>query len=626
MKKRHISSAQGIDVIAKKVKSLQNKPGVYQIKDSQGKVLYVGKAKNLKKRVKSYLNQKQLSVRIQRMVALIESIETIATNSEAEALLLENNLIKKLKPPFNILLRDDKSFPYILIRNDHKWPQLLKYRGQRVKSGHYFGPFPSIRDVNKTLVTLEKAFLLRTCSDSMFENRKRACLLYQIKRCSAPCVDLVNQKTYKSLIEEAVSFLSGKNQSLQEKLGEAMQSASENKDYEKAAVYRDRIRALQQIQILRRSSIDESGEVDVLAGLEKGGNVCIQISFFRDGSNYGSKSYFPKHGSDDRVEDILTAFIPLFYLSHPIPKKIYVNQKLQDLKLLTQAMKIKKGEKVDIIFPQRGEKRNMLLRLEDEASEALAKRLSKIESNQISLKRVAEILDLNKIPKRIEVYDNSHIAGSQPVGGMIVANKEGFLKKEYRRYNIGKIAPMANDRVNNDYAMITEVLTRRFKKTLLDHADRKSRSWPDLILIDGGQGHLSIALKTLKNLRISNVPILTIAKGPKRNAGKERFFSSNGKIFSLDSKDPTLYYLQRLRDEAHRFAINSHRKKRSNSLYKSELDRIDGIGSKRKKLLLQHFGSIQNISEAKILDFKRISGIDRKTAEMIFNHFHDHIS
>ena len=625
MKKDHDSSSSGIQIIDKTTTFLQNKPGIYHMKGSQGKTLYIGKAKNLKKRVKSYLRQNQLSIRMQRMISLIKSIETVTTNSEAEALLLESNLIKKLKPPFNILLRDDKSFPYILIRDDHKWPQLLKYRGQRIKKGHYFGPFPSTKDVNETIVTLEKAFLLRTCTDNAFGNRKRPCLLHQIKRCSAPCVNLISHKEYSSLVKETVSFLSGKNQTIQEKLGIAMQSASENKEYEKAAVYRDRIKALRQVQILRRSSIDEIEDIDILAGLQKGGITCIQVSFFRDGSNYGSKSYFPKHGSDEKVEDVLAAFISLFYASHPMPKKIYVNHKLQDPRLLEQAMKIRKGKKIHLMFPRMGEKRNMILRLEDEAKEALAKRLSRIESNKISLERIVEIFKLNKTPERIEVYDNSHIAGSEPVGGMIVANKEGFVKKEYRKYNIGKITPLLKQRTSDDYAMIREVLTRRFKRILTEDPDRASKSWPDLILIDGGQGHLSVALKTLRDLRIKNMPMVAMAKGLKRNEGKERFFSSNSKTFSLDPKSPTLYYLQRLRDEAHRFAITSHRQKRSKSLYKSELDKISGVGLKRKKILLQYFGSLQGISEDKILDLKKINGINRKTAEMIFNHFHDHV-
>ena len=404
-----------------------------------------------------------------------------------------------------------------------------------------------------------------------------------------------------------------------------MQSASENKEYEKAAVYRDRIKALRQVQILRRSSIDEIEDIDILAGLQKGGITCIQVSFFRDGSNYGSKSYFPKHGSDEKVEDVLAAFISLFYASHPMPKKIYVNHKLQDPRLLEQAMKIRKGKKIHLMFPRKGEKRNMILRLEDEAKEALAKKLSRIESNKISLERIVEIFKLDKTPERIEVYDNSHIAGSEPVGGMIVANKEGFVKKEYRKYNIGKITPLLKQRTSDDYAMFREVLTRRFKRILTEDPDRASKSWPDLILIDGGQGHLSVALKTLRDLKIKNIPMVAMAKGLKRNEGKEKFFSSNGKTFSLDPKSPTLYYLQRLRDEAHRFAITSHRQKRSKSLYKSELDKISGVGLKRKKILLQYFGSLQGISEAKILDLKKINGINRKTAEMIFNHFHDHV-
>jgi len=625
MKKDHDSSSSGIQIIDKTTTFLQNKPGIYHMKGSQGKTLYIGKAKNLKKRVKSYLRQNQLSIRMQRMISLIKSIETVTTNSEAEALLLESNLIKKLKPPFNILLRDDKSFPYILLRNDHKWPQLLKYRGQRIKKGHYFGPFPSTKDVNETIVTLEKAFLLRTCTDNTFRNRKRPCLLHQIKRCSAPCVNLISHKEYSSLVKETASFLAGKNQTIQEKLGIAMQSASENKEYEKAAVYRDRIKALRQVQILRRSSIDEIEDIDILAGLQKGGITCIQVSFFRDGSNYGSKSYFPKHGSDEKVEDVLAAFISLFYASHPMPKKIYVNHKLQDPRLLEQAMKIRKGKKIHLMFPRKGEKRNMILRLEDEAKEALAKKLSRIESNKVSLERIVEIFKLDKTPERIEVYDNSHIAGSEPVGGMIVANEEGFVKKEYRKYNIGKITPLLKQRTSDDYAMFREVLIRRFKRILTEDPDRASKSWPDLILIDGGQGHLSVALKTLRDLKIKNIPMVAMAKGLKRNEGKERFFSSNGKTFSLDPKSPTLYYLQRLRDEAHRFAITSHRQKRSKSLYKSELDKISGVGLKRKKILLQYFGSLQGVSEAKILDLKKINGINRKTAEMIFNHFHDHV-
>ena len=610
------SIEKGVATIRSYVSSLPNSSGVYRMVGANGDVLYVGKAKALKKRVSSYTHFDKLPHRLQKMVSLTTSMVFINTHTEAEALILEANLIKKFMPRYNILLRDDKSFPYIVIKEDHDFPQIIKYRGVKKINGTYFGPFPNAGDVNRTLSILQRIFLLRNCSDNIFENRTRPCLQYHIKRCTAPCVGKVTKKEYADQVSGAQEFMRGKSRAVQEKLASSMQLASENQEYEQAASYRDRIRALTSIQT-RHEINSDIGDSDVIAMASSEGKCCIQVFFYRSGRNLGNRAYFPRHSKDNSKEEILSAFIGQFYQSRNLPKRIVIGHNLEDKLLFEQAFKDRAGHNVKIYVPQKGKYKRALDFVIKNADQALKRHLihSATQNNLISA--LADIFGLEDIPKRIEVYDNSHISGSDMVGAMIVAGEEGFIKNAYRKFNIKQAGK------GDDYAMMREVLYRRFKRALLEDGQGVgSDSWPDLILIDGGAGQISACKVVLEDLGIiDDVVLVAIAKGEDRNAGREKFFMIGRKVFQLPIDDPTLHYLQRLRDEAHRFAIGTHRIKRKNRITHNPLDEISGIGSKRKKALLVHFGSAKAVAVAGVDELAKVEGVSSAMAQKIYDFF-----
>ncbi|WP_419903809.1 excinuclease ABC subunit UvrC [Kiloniella sp.] len=618
------------------VKTLPGSPGVYRMLNKEGDALYVGKAKNLKKRVVSYTRVDQLPYRLKRMVSETRSMEIVQTNTEAEALLLESNLIKRLGPRFNVLLRDDKSFPYILITGDHEAPQITKHRGVQKRDGRYFGPFADVKSVNQTITALEKAFLLRSCSDGVYTNRTRPCLMYQIKRCSAPCVGRVSLNNYASHVKEAESYLSGSSMEFQKKMALKMQEAAGEQDYEQAAVYRDRIRALTSIQSKQEINVAEIDDADVFSLFEKAGQSCIQVFFFRAGRNYGNRSYFPSHDKTIDPETVLTSFIAQFYTNKPVPKLVMVSHKLPEQLILSEALSSKAGYRVEINQPQRGAKRKLIENATVNAREALARRMAESASQRRLLEGLADMLSLDSTPERVEVYDNSHTQGSEAYGGMIVAGLEGFTKKAYRKFKIrGDKAPESDKPSEphleiqseaaftggDDYAMMREVLTRRLSRSLKEDPDRQTDQWPGLLVLDGGQGQLTVGIEVLEELGLSDIPIVAIAKGQDRNAGRERIFLPNRPSFLVDPKDPVLYFIQRLRDEAHRYAIETHRKGRSNARLKSVLDGIPGIGAKRKKALLFKFGSADAVARAGIEDLEAVEGVSRVVAQSIYDHF-----
>lgn len=607
---------KGHETILEFVKTLPGMPGVYRMMNAAGDVLYVGKAKSLKKRVIAYTQPEKHSIRIQRMIAATTTMEFTTTHTEAEALLLEANLIKKLKPRYNILLRDDKSFPFILITGGHDYPQVTKHRGNKDRDGEYFGPFASGMAVNETLTVLQRAFQLRTCSDNIFALRTRPCLQYQIKRCTAPCVGRVTKEQYAAQVDLARQFLTGKSRSIQEKFVAEMQKASEATDFETAAFYRDRIRALTMIQQEQLVHIDgiESADFHVLA--QDKGQSCVQVFFFRAGQNYGNRSYFPRHEKDESPEDILSAFVAQFYTNKPVPKEIVTNHVLAGQDVIEEALKMKAGYKVSILNPSRGAKKEIIDMAAKNAREALQRRMA-VEASQAEVfERLAELFGLDAPPERIEVFDNSHISGSHAVGAMIVASQDGFMKNAYRKFNIkGPVAP------GDDYGMMKEVLTRRFQALLKD--GEAQGQWPDLLLIDGGLGQLSAVQTVLAELGVQGVPVVSIAKGPDRNAGRERFFMEGREPVSLEQGDPVLYFMQRVRDEAHRFAITTHRARRSAAIGQNPLDAIAGIGGKRKKALLLHFGSAKGVAEAGVADLQKVAGISKAVAEKIYGFFHE---
>ncbi|MCZ4281879.1 excinuclease ABC subunit UvrC [Kiloniella laminariae] len=622
--------ARGTLVIQQVVKTLPNSPGVYRMLDSKGNALYVGKAKSLKKRVVSYTRTDQLPYRLKRMVSETRMMEIVRTNTEAEALLLESNLIKRLKPRYNVLLRDDKSFPYILITGDHEAPQVTKHRGAQKRDGRYFGPFADAKSVNQTITALEKAFLLRSCSDNVYSLRTRPCLMYQIKRCSAPCVGRVSLQSYATHVKEAEEFLSGSSTAFQQRMAEQMQQAAENQDYEQAAVYRDRIRALTNIQSKQEINIPDLGDADVFALFEKSGQSCIQVFFFRAGRNYGNRSYFPSHDRTIDSETVLTSFIAQFYANKPVPKLVLTSHELPEETVLAEALSSKAGSRVEVNHPQRGAKRKLLDNATNNAREALARRMAESASQRRLLEGLAEMLSLDSTPERVEVYDNSHTQGSEAYGGMIVAGLEGFLKKAYRKFKIRGDKPSVvsesapaqeNYTGGDDYAMMREVLTRRLSRSLKEDPDRQGDQWPDLLVLDGGQGQLTVGIEVLEELGLSDIPIVAIAKGQDRNAGRERIFLPNRPSFLVDPKDPVLYFIQRLRDEAHRYAIETHRKGRSKARLKSSLDDVPGIGSKRKKALLFRFGSADAVARAGIEDLAAVEGVSRVVAQSIYDYF-----
>ena len=620
----------GAALIADEVSRLPAKPGVYRMFSAKGDVLYVGKAKNLKARVSSYAQGRGHSNRILRMISETRAMEFVVTGTETEALLLEANLIKQLKPRYNVILRDDKSFPFILVAEDHEAPQILKHRGAQKRPGAYYGPFASAGAVNRTLNTLQKAFLLRSCTDSVYEGRTRPCLLHQIKRCAAPCVGLVSPEEYKELVAEAKAFLSGKSAEVQKTLSAQMEQASAGLDFETAARLRDRIRALSYIQGSQDINPGGVAEADVFAIHSEGGQSCVQVFFFRAGQNWGNHAFFPKHDKEDEPAAILDAFIAQFYDSREPPREIYASVMPTQAALLAEALTIKANRKVTISAPQRGEKRDLVKAAEMNAREALSRRMAESASQQKSLQQLADILGLEVPPERIEVYDNSHIQGSNAVGAMIVAGRDGFIKNQYRKFNIKteSLAP------GDDFGMMREVLTRRFSRMLKEeNAER-----PDLVIIDGGKGQLSAALDALKEAGVDcqaeGIAVIGVAKGRRENEdGEKRIDRTMGATgeqvvmpgrepFTLPPRDPGLFVLQRLRDEAHRFAIGAHRAKRKKAIAANPLDGVSGIGAKRKRALLNHFGSAKEIARAKPADLEAVEGVSAALAQKIYDYFH----
>lgn len=610
--------AVGVTVIERFLATLPATPGVYRMLNLRGDVLYVGKAKSLKKRVVAYTKPERQTLRIQRMIAETAFMEVITTHTEVEALLLESNLIKTLGPRYNILLKDDKTFPHILLTGDHDWPQVVKHRGARSRRGEYFGPFASAGAVNQTLSALQRAFLLRSCTDSVFSSRTRPCLLFQIKRCSAPCVDRIDHAEYMDLVAQARAFLSGQSQAIQRDLAKRMEASAEAMEYEQAAVYRDRIRALSRIQAHQDINPAEMAEADVVALHQAGGQTCVQVFFFRSGCNYGNRAYFPQHAAEAEASEVMAAFLGQFYADKQPPREILLSQEPAEADIVAAALSAKAGRKVIVSVPKRGDRKRLIEHAYDNAREALGRRMAESSAQGTLLDGVAELFGLEARPNRIEVYDNSHIQGTNAVGGMIVAGPDGLMKAAYRKFNIRSTELTPGD----DFAMMREVLTRRFQRAQKEDPDRDRGQWPDLVLIDGGLGQLNATVEVLADLGIDDVALVSIAKGPDRNAGRERFFMPGKEPFSLPMKDPVLYFLQRLRDEAHRFAIGAHRTRRAGDMVRSPLDEIDGIGAARKKALLHHFGSAREAAAAGLADLEAVPGISKSMAKKIYDHFH----
>ncbi|WP_161974067.1 excinuclease ABC subunit UvrC [Rhizobium deserti] len=633
---RNESGLKGAELIAEFVKHLPNAPGVYRMFNDADDVLYVGKARSLKKRVSNYAQGRLHSNRLAKMVRETTHMEFVTTRTETEALLLEANLIKRLRPRYNVLLRDDKSFPYIMITGDHRAPAIFKHRGARARKGSYFGPFASASAVGRTINSLQRAFLLRTCTDSVFEARTRPCLLYQIKRCSGPCTREISDEGYAELVSEAQDFLSGKSQAVKATIASQMAEASEDLDFERAAIYRDRLSALSHVQ--SHQGINPAGvdEADVFAIQHQGGLSCIQVFFFRTGQNWGNRAYFPKADPQLTGAEVLNAFLAQFYDDKPVPRQILLSEQVEEQDLMATAFCEKAGHKVTISVPQRGEKKDLVEHVLANAREAHGRKLAETASQARLLQGMAETFSLPYVPRRIEIYDNSHIMGTNAVGGMVVAGPEGFLKNQYRKFNIKSTEITPGD----DFGMMREVMTRRFSRLLKeegipdrsagaalnseDAADAAFPSWPDVILIDGGQGQMTAVRGILDELGIRNVvTAIGVAKGVDRDAGRERFFADGRSDFSLPPRDPVLYFVQRMRDEAHRFAIGSHRARRKKEMIRNPLDEISGIGPGRKRKLLQHFGTAKAVSRAGLNDLMAVEGISEAVAKQIYNHFHE---
>jgi excinuclease ABC subunit C len=608
----------GAPVIGRYAKTAPAGPGVYRMIDAAGEVLYVGKARHLKKRVQSYARGASHNNRIARMVADTAAMEFVTTATEIEALLLEANLIKRLKPRFNVVLRDDKSFPFILIARDHAVPQILKHRGARGRKGDYFGPFASAGAVGRTINTLQRAFLLRSCSDAYFESRLRPCLLFQIKRCSAPCTGEISVEDYGRLVDEALAFLTGESDEVKRRLHALMDEASLKQDYERAASFRDRLTALSHIQSRQGINPASVKEADVFAAHQEAGQTCIQVFIFRTGNNWGNRAYFPRADKSLSVEEVLESFVAQFYDDKPPPKLVLLSHDIGRRKLLAEALSLRAGRKIEVGRPVRGERRDLVEHALVNAREALARRLADSTSQAAIFSRLAELLDLDESPERIEVYDNSHISGTNPVGAMIVAGPEGFIKAQYRKFNMRNedLAP------GDDYAMMREMLTRRFSRLAKEKGEVNGWAAPDLVLIDGGPGQLGAAYEVLDELGLSEIKIAAVAKGPDRNAGRERIYLKGKEPLLLEPRDPVLYCIQKLRDEAHRFAIGAHRAKRKKAITASPLDEVPGIGPTRKRALLQHFGSAKAVSRAGIADLQSVGGISAQMAKTIYDHFH----
>ncbi len=610
------SLADGMRIIAEFVHTLPKKPGVYRMIAADGEVLYVGKARSLRNRVAAYTQPNRLETRLMRMVQATRTMEFVVTGSEAEALLLENNLIKRFRPRFNVLLRDDKSFPYIVIRKDTEWPQLAKHRGVRDPNNEYFGPFASATAVNRTLYALQRAFPLRSCSDGVFSTRTRPCLQYQIKRCTAPCVGRIEKAEYDAIVGDVRGFLGGRNREVQQALLGRMEKASGDLQFEEAAVLRDRVRALAHIQSHQAISLDSIDEADIFAAHAEGGQVCVQVFFLRAGQNLGNRAYFPSHAKELSEPEVLAAFIGQFYEARPAPKLILTSHEVPEGELLESALALSAGHKVEIRNPKRGDQKDALDQAVVNAREALARRMAERGTQRQLLEGLQRVFALDAPPERIEIYDNSHIQGSAPIGAMVVAGPDGFIKNSYRKFNI-KTEGAAGD----DFAMMREVMSRRFGRQLKENPERDEESWPDLVLIDGGQGQLEAARGVLTELGLDDIPLVGIAKGPDRDAGRERFFLPGKPPFSLEPRDPVLYFLQRLRDEAHRFAIGTHRTRRAQDITRSALDEVPGIGAARKRALLHHFGSARAVGAATLEDIKSVPGISGALAQKIHDHF-----
>ncbi len=608
----------GVATIKAVVATLPLRPGVYRMLDARGEVLYVGKARALKNRVVNYTRVEGNPRRIQRMIALTRSMAILTTESEAEALLLEAQLIKHYRPAFNVLLRDDKSFPYILLREDHAFARLTKHRGARTAKGQYYGPFSSGGAVNATLNALERLFLLRSCTDSYFNNRDRPCLLYQIKRCSAPCVGRVAPEAYAELVGDAKAFLSGKATGVQAKLAGQMQRASEALDYEMAVVYRDRLKALTAIQARQSIHAEGISDADIFAMAREGDNVCIQAFFIRGGQNWGNRAFFPQHAAGFADEEVLASAIAQLYTTTQPPRLILTDRVLPESALFTEALAEKAGGRVTFVCPQRGDRTKLIETARRNAQEALERRLAESSAQGKLLRELAELLDLEAPPERIEVYDNSHIQGTNALGGMIVAGPEGFITSAYRKWNIKDKDTVPGD----DYGMMREVFTRRFGRVLAEDPERQTEDWPDLVLIDGGKGQVSAVKAVFEELGITDVPYVGVAKGPDRNAGREVFHFPDGREASLPANHPVLFYLQRLRDEAHRFAIGAHRKKRTAAIGVSTLDQVPGIGPARKKALLLHFGTAKAVRNASLDDLCRAPGVSTAMAQVVYDYYH----
>ena len=608
----------GVSAIRNVLKTLPHKPGVYRMHDVRGDVLYVGKAKALRNRVGNYTQVDRLPRRLLRMVAQTRSMTIVTTNSEAEALLLEAQLIKRYRPAYNVLLRDDKSFPFILLRDDHAFPRIQKHRGTRRVKGNYYGPFSSAGSVNQTLNALQKLFLLRSCNDSFFNNRDRPCLLHQIKRCSAPCVNRITPEAYSDLVADAKAFLGGKSTQVQTKLGAQMEAAAEALDFESAAIMRDRLRALTFIQGSQAIHAEGVGNADIFAMAAKAGVIGIQAFFIRGGQNWGHRAFFPTHTEGLSEEEVMTSFLAQFYDDVPPPRSILLDRVLPEGDLLAEALKGRAGGKVDISMPQRGDRVRLIKQATRNAVEALDRRLAETTTQGKLLREVAELFDLSEPPQRIEIYDNSHIQGTNALGAMVVAGPEGFIKGQYRKFNIKNPDTAPGD----DFAMMREVFERRFTRAQAEDPDRDKGDWPDLVLIDGGKGQMSAVKSIMDEIGVQDVPMVGVSKGPDRNAGRETFHFPDGREFQLPVNAPVLFYLQRLRDEAHRFAIGAHRTKRSKAITVSPLDEVPGIGPARKKALLMHFGTAKAVRGANLEDLQRAPGVSAAVAQTVHDFYH----
>ena len=613
------SGLKGHECIAAYLKTLDSSPGVYRMLDEQARVLYVGKARNLKVRVSNYARPSGHSARIDRMIRNTAAMMFLTTKTETEALLLEQNLIKQLKPKFNVLLRDDKSFPNILVTKDHAFPQIKKHRGAKKQKGSYYGPFASAGAVNRSLNQLQKVFLLRTCTDATFESRTRPCLLYQIKRCAGPCVGLIEPDDYAKLVDDASRFLSGKSTSVQGQLAKDMAEASENMEFERAAALRDRIRAMTQMQTQQGINPQGVAEADIIALHMQNGQACVQVFFIRANQNWGNRDYYPRVGDDVDAAEVMQAFVLQFYSDREPPKAVLMSHGLDDEDLVIDALSQKAGRKVDVAVPQRGEKADLVGGAMRNARESLARKMSETATQTKLLKGVADAFDLAEPPKRIEVYDNSHIQGAHAVGAMIVAGPDGFEKNQYRKFNIrgDELTP------GDDFGMMKEVLMRRFKRLLKEDPDKEKSMWPDLLLIDGGAGQVSAVRQIMTEMGVDDLAMVGVAKGEDRDAGKEEFHRTGKQVMALRHNDPVLYFIQRMRDEAHRFAIGTHRAKRSKAIGATPLDDVPGVGATRKRALLAHFGSAKAVGRANLADLKAVDGISSAMAETIYDYFHE---